>query len=93
MEDEQGVKVLILRQKCALSPEKRGSRKYNVRVDETLCIGEDCGCNRLCTRIFRCPALVWDRENGRARVDEVLCAGCGVCAQICPQSAIRKEVA
>lgn len=93
MEDEQGVKVLILRQQCALSPEKRGIRKYNVRVDETLCIGEDCGCNRLCTRIFRCPALVWDRESRRARVDEVLCAGCGVCAQICPQSAIRKEVA
>ncbi|PKN34528.1 MAG: indolepyruvate ferredoxin oxidoreductase [Deltaproteobacteria bacterium HGW-Deltaproteobacteria-19] len=93
MEDEEGVKVLILRQKCALSPEKRGIRQYNVRVDEALCIGEDCGCNRLCTRIFRCPALVWDTENRRARVDEVLCAGCGVCTQVCPQSAIRKEVA
>lgn len=93
MEDAEGVKVLILKQKCALSPEKRGIRQYNVHVDEALCIGEDCGCNRLCTRIFRCPALVWDKENRRARVDEVLCAGCGVCTQICPQSAIRKEVA
>ncbi len=93
MENSEGVKVLILKQKCALSPEKRGIRQYNVHVDEALCIGEDCGCNRLCTRIFRCPALVWDKENRRARVDEVLCAGCGVCTQICPQSAIRKEVA
>jgi len=93
MEDDGGVKVLILKQTCALSPEKRGIRKYNVRVDETLCIGEDCGCNRLCTRIFRCPALVWDKKNRRARVDEVLCAGCGVCTQVCPRSAIQKEVA
>lgn len=92
MENRDGLNILILRQSCGLSPEKRGSKQYDVRVDETLCIGEDCGCNRLCTRLFRCPALLWDKERGKARVDEVLCAGCGVCASICPQSAILKEV-
>jgi indolepyruvate ferredoxin oxidoreductase alpha subunit len=93
MEHKEGVNVLILRQKCGLSPEKKAAKKYEVRVDETLCIGEACGCNRLCTRIFRCPALVWDQQRQKARIDEVLCAGCGVCAAICPQVAILKEVA
>ncbi|HOD28053.1 MAG TPA: thiamine pyrophosphate-dependent enzyme [Syntrophales bacterium] len=89
--DQKGVKVLIMRQMCALSPEKRAKKKYEVRVDEALCLGETCGCNRLCTRVFRCPGLVWDKERKKARVDEVLCAGCGVCALICPAGAIRKE--
>jgi indolepyruvate ferredoxin oxidoreductase alpha subunit len=93
LEDKEGVNVLILRQKCGLSPEKKAVKKYEVRVDETRCIGEACGCNRLCTRIFRCPALVWDTQRQKARIDEVLCAGCGVCAGICPQAAILKEVA
>ena len=49
-----------------------------MRVDETLCRGDACGCNRLCTRIFRCPGLLWDREKEKAQIDEVICAGCGV---------------
>jgi indolepyruvate ferredoxin oxidoreductase alpha subunit len=93
MENKEGVNVLILRQKCGLSPEKKAVKKYDVRVDETVCIGEDCGCNRLCTRIFRCPALLWDKQRQKAHIDDVLCAGCGVCAGICPQAAILKEVA
>jgi indolepyruvate ferredoxin oxidoreductase alpha subunit len=93
MEGGGGVKVLILKQSCALSPEKKGRKRYQMRVDELLCRGEACGCNRLCTRIFRCPGLLWDREKGKARIDEVICAGCGVCAGICPAEAIRSEEA
>jgi len=73
-----------------LSPEKKGYRKYEVRVDPKACLGEDCGCNRLCTRIYRCPGLVWDKPNKVARIDEIVCAGCGVCASICPAGAIHK---
>ena len=91
MEDEKGAKVLILKQICALSPEKKGKKKYNVSVDENLCLGESCGCNRLCTRVFRCPGLRWDSEKGVSGIDEVICAGCGVCADICPQGAIIRE--
>jgi indolepyruvate ferredoxin oxidoreductase alpha subunit len=82
--------VLIMRQICALSPEKKGKKKFGVKVNEALCLGESCGCNRLCTRIFRCPALIWDRTKKKAVVDEVICAGCGVCHSICPQKAITK---
>jgi indolepyruvate ferredoxin oxidoreductase, alpha subunit len=91
--EEPGVKVLILKQSCALSPEKKGKKPFLVKVDETLCRGEACGCNRLCTRIFRCPGLLWNRERKRAEIDEVICAGCGFCASICPAGAIRSEEA
>ena len=91
--EEPGVKVLILKQSCALSPEKKGKKRFLMRVDDTLCRGEACGCNRLCTRIFRCPGLLWNRERKRAEIDEVICAGCGFCAGICPAGAIRSEEA
>ncbi|MCK9197310.1 MAG: thiamine pyrophosphate-dependent enzyme [Syntrophales bacterium] len=94
VEYAEGAKVLILRQACALSPERRGKKKYEVTVDESRCRGEDCGCNRICTRIFGCPGLIWDREKKVSHVDEIICAGCGVCADICPAGAIiRKEIA
>jgi indolepyruvate ferredoxin oxidoreductase alpha subunit len=91
--EEEGVKVLILRQLCALSPEKKGKKRFTMRVEETRCLGDACSCNRLCTRIFRCPGLVWDQEKKKSRIDEVICAGCGVCADICPASAIIREEA
>jgi indolepyruvate ferredoxin oxidoreductase alpha subunit len=91
--EEPGVKVLILKQSCALSPENKGKKRFLVRVDEALCRGEACGCNCLCTRIFRCPGLLWNRERKKAEIDEVICAGCGFCAGICPAGAIRSEEA
>lgn len=93
MEYAEGAKVLILRQACVLSPERRGKKKYDMAVDESRCRGEDCGCNRLCTRIFGCPGLIWNREKKVSLVDDIICTGCGVCADICPVGAIvRKEV-
>jgi indolepyruvate ferredoxin oxidoreductase alpha subunit len=94
LESGEGVRVIIMKQICALSPEKKGKKQYRVSVDETVCLGENCGCNRFCTRIFKCPGLVWDDLKKVARVDEVICAGCGVCSSICPAGAISiKEAA
>lgn len=93
IENGTGARVIIMKQPCALSPEKKGHKKYEMSVIEEKCIGEDCGCNRLCTRVFRCPGLFWDAKKGKAMIDEIICAGCGVCADICPENAIsRKEV-
>ena len=91
MQDDEGVKVLVLKQVCALVRGKEQKALFNVRVDPERCIGESCGCDRLCTRVFKCPGLVWDAGIGKTRIDEAICTGCGVCAEICPQSAILKE--
>ena len=90
MAERGSMKVLIMKQACALSPEKKGKKQYQMKVNEELCLGDNCGCNRLCTRIFRCPALTWDRTKKKAVIDEVICAGCGVCYSICPQKAITR---
>ena len=89
--ETRGLKVLVLKQICALSPEKKAHRMYDVYVDENVCIGQECGCNQLCTRIFKCPGLNWDTENGVSSIDEVICIGCGMCASVCPSGAIRKK--
>ncbi len=94
LDGEGGVRVLILRQACALSPGKKGKRLYEMSVDPEACLAEECGCNRLCTRVFGCPGLIWDPVAKKTRIDEVICVGCGVCASICPTGAIsKKEVA
>jgi indolepyruvate ferredoxin oxidoreductase alpha subunit len=89
----KGVKVLVLRQICALSPEKKSKRLFDMTLDQEICVGENCGCNRMCTRIFRCPGLVWDHDKKAAKLDEVICTGCGVCASICPSGAIQRKEA
>jgi indolepyruvate ferredoxin oxidoreductase alpha subunit len=93
LQDNEGVKVLILKRECALVRSKKQKKLYQMEVNQERCLGDACGCNRLCTRVFKCPGLYWDRATGKAGIDEAICAGCGVCAEICPASAIRKEVA
>jgi len=91
MLQQKGTKVLILRQECSLFRARTKPRRFKVWIDPELCIGEECGCNRLCTRAFRCPALLWERDRNKSSIDEALCVGCGVCAQICPRHAIVRE--
>ena len=93
MLQQSGAKVLILRQECALVRGKKASKRYKVSIDPAKCLGEDCGCNRLCTRVFRCPGLRWDAVANKSGIDEAICSGCGVCADICPAGAVVKEQA
>jgi len=88
---EPGVKVLILRQECALVAGRRNSQKKRVFVDQSLCRGDTCGCGRFCTSVWGCPGNIWDQAAGKAAIDEAVCAGCGVCASLCPAGAIVVE--
>jgi indolepyruvate ferredoxin oxidoreductase alpha subunit len=85
-----GVKVLVLRRTCALVQSRRGAKAV-VRVDQEKCLGDACGCGRFCSKVFGCPACIWDSEKQKARIDDVVCNGCGVCATLCPQGAILVE--
>ncbi|MFH0787891.1 MAG: thiamine pyrophosphate-dependent enzyme [Pseudomonadota bacterium] len=93
LQEGKGPRVLILRRECALIRGKRQKKLFQMSIDQSRCLGDQCGCNRLCTRVYKCPGLVWDPLTGKAQIDEAICTGCGVCAEICPASAIGKEAA
>jgi indolepyruvate ferredoxin oxidoreductase alpha subunit len=88
--NEPGLKVLIMKQPCATLKAKT-SKKKKVWVDPALCLGDDCGCGRFCSRVWGCPGNSWDFAKGKAVIDEVVCVGCGVCAGLCPAGAIQVE--
>ncbi len=88
---ETGPRVLIMRRKCALIQGREGGFPYTMRVNPDRCLGELCGCGRYCTRIFRCPGLIWNETKEKAQIDDVICVGCGICGDICPQGAILRE--
>ena len=89
--NEKGMNVLILRQPCATLMTKQNRKKLKVYVDQSKCIGDGCGCDRYCSRVWGCPGNTWDFKNNKAYIDPVTCVGCGVCAKLCPGGAIQVE--
>ncbi|MBP1723675.1 MAG: indolepyruvate oxidoreductase [Deltaproteobacteria bacterium] len=80
-----GVAAIISRHPCLMDQEVE-KKKRTERVE----ISEDCiGC-RVCTDDFECPAIEMEPDTGLARIDQTICSACGVCIQVCPQSAINK---
>ncbi|MFC2062732.1 thiamine pyrophosphate-dependent enzyme [Chloroflexota bacterium] len=94
VEQREGIRVLIMRRECEQIRAKTEEAPPYARVyiDPDKCYGDDCGCNRLCTRVFKCPGIIWNRETQKAEIDKVVCTRCGFCTEICPQSAIVKKV-
>ncbi len=88
---QKGLRVLIMKQACATLMSKRHRAKRRVYVDQTKCIGDGCGCDRFCARVWGCPGNSWDYKNNKAVIDPVSCVGCGVCADLCPAGAIQVE--
>ena len=62
-----------------------GADDVRQEVVRCLACGECAKC-RNCIDNFLCPAIVL--EDGRIRIEEAMCVGCGVCAQLCPNGAI-----
>ncbi len=88
---EPGLKVLILRQPCATLKSKQQKTKPHVYVDQDKCLGDGCGCDKFCSRVWGCPGNSWDFAKNKAVIDPVSCVGCGVCAKLCPAGAIVVE--
>ncbi|MCI8910265.1 MAG: 4Fe-4S binding protein [Oscillibacter sp.] len=91
MLDRDGMNVLIMRQPCATLTAKTRKKPVKVWVDQSKCLGEGCGCDKYCSRVWGCPGNTWDFTNGKAQIDPVTCVGCGVCAKFCPAGAIQVE--
>jgi indolepyruvate ferredoxin oxidoreductase alpha subunit len=67
---------------------ERGAPAEAARTEAGRCLGcGSCGRCEACIVAFGCPAFYRD-DRGRILIDEVLCTGCGVCAQMCPSGAI-----
>ncbi|MBE7002738.1 MAG: indolepyruvate ferredoxin oxidoreductase, partial [Ruminococcaceae bacterium] len=88
---QPGLKVLILRQPCATLKSKQQRVKPRVWVDQDKCLGDGCGCDKFCSRVWGCPGNSWDFTKNKAVIDPVSCVGCGVCAKLCPAGAIHVE--
>ncbi len=70
--------VIISRRPCALL-------KY-VKHEKPLTVNEDkCRSCKACMKIG-CPAI--SMKDGKAKIDDTLCVGCGVCKQMCAFDAI-----
>ena len=78
--DYPGLSVIIARRPCVIKARKAGQRPRPLQVND-----ECKGC-KICID-FGCPAIEFEEE--RARINS-LCTGCGVCAAICPASAIEE---
>jgi indolepyruvate ferredoxin oxidoreductase alpha subunit len=85
-----GVNVIILKHPCALSPQRKNKKYFQIEIDYEKCLGDNCGCFNFCTKIFRCPALFLNPSLKKPEIDQTLCAGCGFCADICLHKAIKK---
>jgi indolepyruvate ferredoxin oxidoreductase alpha subunit len=83
-----GVSVIVSRGQCVRDvlrvARKKGEATHLYAVD-----WKECNGCKVCINMFGCPALIWKSDQKKVEIDEVLCAGCGVCAQVCPLKAVH----
>ena len=74
----EGPSLIISRRPCVLL--KSVKAKPALKVDE-----EKCKSCKMCMKIG-CPAI--SMKGGKAKIDDTLCVGCGVCTQMCKFGAL-----
>jgi indolepyruvate ferredoxin oxidoreductase alpha subunit len=79
----QGPSVVVLRHTCSIYERRQGIRHRPYTVSEKECDG----C-LACIKAFGCPAF--HIVDNKAKIDEVLCTGCGFCVHICPKKCIQQ---
>jgi len=81
--DFDGISVIISKELCPLFAQMfkkaRKVRPFYVNQDK-------CTHRMDCINYLACPAMYLD--EGNTMIDENLCIGCAVCAQVCPENAI-----
>jgi indolepyruvate ferredoxin oxidoreductase alpha subunit len=83
---EKGLAVVISRRPCLV--DKRVKEVKRERIDVAVSSACD-GCS-YCIKQFECPAIEFDQAGKRARINQLMCSGCGICIHVCPKKAIEK---
>ncbi len=83
---EEGVSVVISKHPCALITDTE-KRKRNFWMTFTV-NQEKCTKCMVCINEWTCPAFYVEKD-GTVHIDPLICDGCGVCTQICPEHAIE----
>jgi len=96
----KGLKVIIIRRECALQAHRWRTKKIREleqkgeKVQEITYFISGCQMCYECARILSCPAIRRIELFGyeTMQIDEDRCVKCGVCYDICPNSAIHKSI-
>jgi indolepyruvate ferredoxin oxidoreductase alpha subunit len=86
----EGPSVIITRWPCVLkafSPED--IKEFDLSKKLCHVIEDKCRGCRICTKTG-CPAISFDNETKKAKIDKYMCVGCEVCLQACPFDAIER---
>jgi len=78
-----GISVIISQELCPLFARivKKAKKARPFYVDQ-----DKCKLHRDCINLLACPAMYI--ADGKTMINESLCIGCTVCAQVCPENAI-----
>ncbi|MFO7912524.1 MAG: indolepyruvate ferredoxin oxidoreductase subunit alpha [Desulfotignum sp.] len=79
----KGVSVIISQEPCALY-----AKSLKLKTSRPFVVSAKCKDHKDCITTIACPSFYLD-ENNRVAIDANTCVGCAVCAQICPENAIR----
>ncbi|MCW5700813.1 MAG: indolepyruvate ferredoxin oxidoreductase subunit alpha [Rhodospirillales bacterium] len=84
----RGVAVVISDRPCVLDPIKIKGPPLEVRA-------EGCTACQMCMNLG-CPSLVWTNEmydgHHKVKINQAMCIGCTLCAQICPSDCIQPSM-
>jgi indolepyruvate ferredoxin oxidoreductase alpha subunit len=81
--ENKTVSVIIAKEPCAIL-----ASKGNILKEQKVFISDKCTGCKYCIKSFQCPAIIFNEEIKKVKIDESLCIKCGVCVQICPENAI-----